>query len=91
MTGGGELTLDHVGLVITAAVNAPQLEQRRSPARPLGRLFLKVPLRELWGGTSRGKNLAQAISGHFAPSVHVADLRLGRFEAELLGFPLSQN
>ena len=50
------MTLDRLDLVIAAAVNAPQLEQRRSPARPLGRLFLKVPLRELWGGTGRGKN-----------------------------------
>ena len=77
MSAGGKLTLDSLSLVIAAAVNAPQLEQRRSPARPLGRLFSKVAPAELWGGHEREKIRAHAVKGQFATSGHAGGVGLG--------------
>ena len=43
VTGGGKMTLDRLGLVITAAVNAPQLEQHQnSPSAGGGRISARV-------------------------------------------------
>ena len=62
MTGGGKLTLDSLSLVITAAVNAPQLEQRQEGAQR------KMDKKRGYCGTTKTPPIDVSHEGSLGPS-----------------------